>query len=102
MKALWRSFKRSKSSSCSTLGAQVNVLSFVWGWSGSKDWSMWDRGGDGRDLGKSEGRGDVVLHELFYRSTAKNNNKRWDVVHTNPSLPTSIQLNFKRLSHFEV
>ena len=54
-----------------------NVLSFVWGWSESKDWSMWDRGGDGRDLGKSKGRGDVVLHELFYRSTAKKRDGMW-------------------------
>ena len=60
-------------------------------------------GGDGRDLGKNEGifwSGDVVLHELFYRSTAKKKKKkRWDV---NPDLPTSTQLNFKHLSHFEV
>ena len=31
--------------------------------------------GDGRDLGKSEGRGDVVLHEFFYRITAKKHTK---------------------------
>ena len=46
-------------------------------------------------------RGGEMLYCMSSSIEVQQKHKRWDVVHTNPNLPNSIQLNFKRLSHFE-